>query len=126
EGGGRPYVGFADAAEQDPQQRVGVGGRPDGGSDVGAHRLLVDDDRRSQSFENVDFGSGQVGHEPLDEGAVRLVDEPLGLGGDRVEHERALPGPRHAGENGQATFGDLDRDVLEVVLPSTLDADDVV
>ena len=48
---------------------------------------------------------GPARHESLDECAVGLVDEPLRLGGDRAEHQRALAGPRDAGEDGQPRFG---------------------
>ena len=47
----------------------------------------------------VDVRARQRGHEALDEGAVRLVDEPLRFGGDRREHERALARTRHAREH---------------------------
>ena len=40
-------------AEEDAQQRVRIRGRPDGGSDVGSHPFLVDDDRGRQAFEQV-------------------------------------------------------------------------
>jgi hypothetical protein len=126
EGGGRADVGIPDAAEQDPQHGVGVGGGADRRTGVGAHPLLVDDDCRGQALEHVDFGTGHGGHEPLQEGAVRLVDQPLRLGGNGVEDQRALPRSRHPREHGQATLGDRDRDVLEVVLAGALDPDQVV
>src|SRR5690606_9668407 len=51
---------------------------------------------------------------------------PLGLRGDGVEHQRALAGPGDTGEHGQPAFGDLDVDVLEVVLPGAEHPDEVV
>src|SRR5262249_25678035 len=55
-----------------------------------------------------------------------LVDEPLRLGGDGAEHQRRLARPRDAGKHGQPPLGDLDADVLEVVLARALDADEVM
>jgi hypothetical protein len=122
----RPDVRVTDAAEEDAEHRVGVGGRADRGAHVRAHPLLVDDDRRRDALEPVDLGPGQRRHEALDEGAVRLVDHPLRLGGDGAEDERALARARHPGEDGEPPLRQDDVDVLEVVLAGALDADDAV
>ena len=45
EGVGRADVRLPEPAEEDAQHRVGVGGGANGGAGVGAHPLLVDDDR---------------------------------------------------------------------------------
>ncbi len=86
-GAGGTDVRFTETGEEDAQHRVGVGDGTDRGARVGAQSLLVDDDRRCQSFEHVDLGPCQRRHEALDEGAVGLVDHPLRLGGDRAEHQ---------------------------------------
>jgi hypothetical protein len=52
-------VRLAEAAEQDPQHRVGVGDGADRRARVGAHPLLVDDDRGGQPVEHVDVGAGE-------------------------------------------------------------------
>ncbi len=122
----RPDVRLAELAEQDPQHRVGVGGGADGGARVGAHPFLVDDDRRGQALQHIDVRPGQGRHEPLHEGAVGLVDEPLRLRGDRGEDQRALAGAGDAGEHGEPALGQLDGDVLQVVLPRPGDPDQVV
>ena len=101
EGLGRADVRLAEPAEQDPQHRVGVGRRADRGPRVGAHPLLVDDDRGGQPLQHVDVGPGQGRHEALHERAVGLVDHPLRLGRDRAEDQRALARARHPGEHGQ-------------------------
>jgi hypothetical protein len=36
-----------------------------GGARIGAHALLVDDDRRREPFENVDLGRAERRHEAL-------------------------------------------------------------
>ena len=123
---GRADVRLPEPAEEDAQHRVGVGGGADRGARVGAHPLLVDDDRRRQPVEHVDVGPRQRRHEALHERAVGLVDQPLRLRGDRAEHERALARARDAGEHGQPALRDLDADVLEVVHARAVHADQVV
>ena len=123
---GRADVRLAEPAEEDAQHRVGVGGGADRGAGVGAHPLLVDDDRRRQPVEHVDVRPRQRRHEALHEGAVGLVDHPLRLGGDRAEHQRALARAGDAGEHRQPALRDLDADVLEVVHARALHADQIV
>ena len=123
---GRPDVRLAHPAEEDPQHRIGVGGGADRGARVGAHPLLVDDDRGRQPLEHVDLGTRQARHEALHERAVGLVDHPLRLGRDGGEHQRALARTRHPREHRQPALRELDADVLEVVLPGALHADQVV
>ena len=123
---GRADVRLPEPAEEDAQHRVGVGGGADGGAGVGAHPLLVDDDRRRQPLEQVDVGPRQRRHEALHEGAVGLVDQPLRLRGDRVEHQRALARAGDAGEHRQPALRDLDADVLEVVHARAVHADQIV
>ena len=122
----RPDVRLAEPAEQHAQHRVGVGRRADRRAGVGAHPLLVDEDRRGQSVEQVDVGTALAPHEALDERAVGLVDEPLRLGGDRAEDEARLARSGDPGEHRQAALRDLDADVFEVVLAGTLHPDEVV
>ena len=123
---GRADVRLAEPAEEDAQHRVGVGGGADRGAGVGAHPLLVDDDRGRQALEHVDLGPRQRRHEALHEGAVGLVDQPLRLGGDRAEHQRALARAGDAGEHRQPALRELDADVLEVVHARALHADQIV
>ena len=123
---GRADVRLPEPAEEDAQHRVGVGRGADRGAGVGAHPLLVDDDRRRQPVEHVDLGPRQRRHEPLHEGAVGLVDQPLRLRGDRAEHQRALARAGDAGEHRQPALRDLDADVLEVVHARAVHADQVV
>jgi hypothetical protein len=89
----RTDVGVTESAEQDSQHRAGVGRGADRRAGIGTHALLVDDDRGRQPLEHVDVGPRLRRHEALHEGAVGLVDQPLGLGGDRSEHQRTLAGP---------------------------------
>ena len=126
EGAGRADMRLAQAAEQNAQHGVGIGGGADGGARVRAHAFLVDHDGRGQAFEHVHVRARQRRHEALHEGAVGLVDQPLRFGGDGAEHQRALAGAGDAGEDGEAALGDGDADVLEVVDAGAVDADEVV
>jgi hypothetical protein len=123
---GRADVRPPESAEEDAQHRVGVGGGADRGAGVPAHPLLVDDDRGRQPLQYVDLGPGQRRHEALHEGAVSLVDQPLGFRGDRAEHQRALTGAGDAGKHRQSALRDLDADVLEVVHARAVHADQIV
>ena len=123
---GGPMCGCPEPAEEDAQHRVGVGGGADGGAGVGAHPLLVDDDRGRQAVEYVNLRPRQRRHEALHEGAVGLVDQPLRLRGDRAEHQRALARAGDAGEHRQPALRDLDADVLQVVHPRAVYTDQVV
>ena len=77
-----------------------------------------------------------AGTEPLDEvdvGLLHLPQElpgvrrqrlhvaPLALGVDRVEGERGLPGAGQPREHDQSVTGEVERDVLEVVLTGAVD-----
>src|SRR5215204_2065743 len=66
-----------ETAEEDAQQRIGVGDRADRGAGVGAQMLLVDYDRCRQAIQHVDLRPRQRRKEALHEGAVGLVDHPL-------------------------------------------------
>ncbi len=125
-GRGRTDMGLPEAAEQQAQQGIRVGRGPDRGADVGAHALLVHDDRRRQPLERVDVRPRQRRHETLHERAVGLVDHPLRLGRDRAEHQRALARAGDTGEHRQPALRDLDAHVLEVVHPGAVHADQVV
>ena len=122
----RSDVRLTEPAEDDPQHRVRIGDGADGGARVRSHPLLVDDDRRGQPLQHVDLRPRLRGHEALHEGAVGLVDEPLRLGGDGAEHERALARAGDTREHRQPALRDLDADVVEVVHARAAHADQVV
>ena len=123
---GEPMCGCPSRLKRMRSIAFGVGGGADRGAGVGAHPLLVDDDRGRQPVEHVDLGPRQRRHEALHEGAVGLVDQPLRLRGDRAEHQRALARAGDAGEHRQPALRDLDADVLEVVHARAVHADQVV
>ena len=122
----RAEVRLPEPAEQDAQHGIGVRRRADRRSRPGTHPLLVHDDGRRQPLEDIHLRTRQRRHEALHERAIGLVDQPLGLGRDRSEGERALARPRNAGEHGHPALRDLDADVFEVVLAGAVHADQVV
>ena len=113
------------AGEQQPHQGIDVG--------VGAHRgpgvlgglLLVNDHRDGQSLDLVHVRTPVLGQILLHEGREGVVQLPPRLRRDRVQHQRALPRARNAREHGNLVFGNVQGDVLQVVLPGAPDAYDV-
>ena len=123
---GRAEVRLAQSAEDDPQHRVRVGRRTDRRAGVGPHALLVDDDGRRQPSSTSTSGRASDGMKPWTNALYVSLIMPLRLGGDRVEHERALARARDTGEHRQPALGDVDADVLQVVVSGALHTDAVV
>ena len=67
-------------------------------------------------FDAVDIGLAVVGKEALHEEGEGFVQLALRLGRDGIEDQRRFPGAGHAGKDGQLAFGNVQRDVLEIVL----------
>jgi hypothetical protein len=118
--------GLSQPRVEDPEQGCGIGRRPDGGPGVAAHPGLVDHDRRRQVVDGVDVGPPVVRQEVLHEGRVRLVDQSLRLGRDRVEDQRRLARAGHPGDHRERPFRDVQRHVAQVVLPGAPDLDRAV
>ena len=105
----------ADAREEQPHVVVDLGRRADRRARVADAVLLPDRDRRRDAVDAIDV---RLLH-PLEElprvGRQRLDVAPLPFGVDRVEGERRLPRPAHAGDDDQLAERQRDVDVLEVV-----------
>ncbi len=114
-----------DAGVEQAEVVVDLGDRADRRARVAGGRLLVDRDRRRQALDEVDVGLVHLPQELAGVGAQRLDVAPLPLGVDRVEGQRRLAGTGQAGEDDQPVAGQLDGDVLEVVLPRPADDDRV-
>ena len=102
---------------------VELGHRADGRA-RGAHRVgLVDRDRRRDAFDRVDL---RLVHAVEELARVRregLDVAPLAFGVQRVEDERRLAAAGHAGDDDELVRGQLERQVLEVVLARAADDD---
>jgi len=119
-------VGDADAGVQQAQIVVDLGDRPDRRARVGADALLVDGHGRAEALDLVDIGLFHLPQELASVGAQAFHIAPLALGEDRIEGQGGLAGAGEAGDDHQLVAGNIDVDVLEVVLARTLDQDEIV
>jgi len=112
---------LAHGCEQHAQIVVDLGDGPDRRPRVVRGGLLLD---RGKPPDDVVVRLLHLPEELPRVRGKRLHVPALPLGVQRVERERALSGPRDAGEHHQPLLGDLQRDALEVVLTGTLHEDD--
>ena len=113
----------ADAGPEQPQVVVDLGDRADGRARVARGGLLVDRDRRREALDRVDVGLLHQPEELPRVGRQRLDVTPLSLGVDGVESEARLARSGQPRDHDQRVAGQLERDVLEVVLTGTGDDD---
>ena len=119
-----PAVGamrVSDPGVQHPQVVVDLGDGADRRAGVPRGRLLVDRDGRREPLDEVDVGLLHLPEELPGVGGQGLHVPPLALGVDRVEGEGGLAGAGQPREHDQAVTGELQRDVLEVVLTGAVD-----
>ena len=109
-------VGLADPGVEEPQVVVDLGDRADRGPGVARRRLLVDGDGRGQALDEVHVGLVHLAQELAGVGRQRLDVAALALGVDGVEGQGGLARPGQPGEDDQPVAGQVERDVLEVVL----------
>ena len=114
-------VRLADPGEQQPQVVIDLGNRADRGPRVAAGGLLVDGDGRGQAVDEVDVGLVHLAEELPGVGRQRLDVPALALGEDRVERQAGLARAGQSGEDDHGVPGQVQRDVLEVVLAGTAD-----
>ena len=106
----------ADPGVEQAEVVVDLGDRPDRRPGVAGRRLLVDRDGRRQPLDEVDVRLVHLAEELAGVRGQRLDVAALALGVDRVEGQRRLAGAGEAGEDDEAVAGQVERDVLEVVL----------
>ena len=114
-------VRLADPGEQQPQVVVDLGDGADRRPRVAARRLLVDRDGRRQPVDEVHIWLVHLAKELPGVRRQRLHVPALALGEDRVEREARLAGAGQPGEDDHGVPGQVQRDILEVVLASTAD-----
>ena len=114
-------VGVADAGEEQPEVVVDLGDRADRRARVLGGGLLVDRDRGRESLDEVDVGLVHLAEELPGVRRQRLDVAALALGEDGVEGQARLAGPGQPGEDDEGVAGQVERDVLEVVLPGSPD-----
>jgi len=106
----------AGPCEEQAQVVVHLRDRADGGPWVAVRPLLVDRHRGRQPLDEVDVGLVHLAEELAGVGREGLDVAPLPLGEDGVEGERRLPRAGQPGEHDEPVPGQLEGDVLEVVL----------
>ena len=116
-------VGLAHAGPQQAQVVVDLGHRADRRAGVAGGGLLVDRDRRRESLDRVHVGLVHLPQELAGIGRQRLDVAPLALGVDGVEGQARLARARQPRDHDEGVAGQGERDVLEVVLAGTRDAD---
>ncbi len=115
----------ARAREEQLQVIVDLGHRAHGRA-RGAHRVrLVDGDGRRNALDRVHLGLVHAVEELARVGREGLDIAPLALGIERVEDERGLAGAGRPRHHHQLARGNLDVEVLQVVLARPADADRV-
>ncbi len=100
---------------------VDLGDGADGRARVLRGGLLVDADRGAQPLDEVDVWLVHLAQELAGVGAQRLDVASLALGEDRVEGQARLARAREPGEDDQGIAREIERDVLEIVLPGAPD-----
>ncbi len=118
-------MGAAGAGKEEAQVVVDLGHGADGGAGVAAGALLVDGDGGGEALDVVDVGLLHLAEELAGVGGEGLDVAALALGVDGVEGERALAGAGEAGDDDELVAGDVDVDVLEVVLAGAADDDGI-
>ncbi len=114
-------VRLAHPGVQQPQVVVDLGDRAHRRARVPAGRLLVDRHRGRQPVDEVHVGLVHLAQELPRVGRQRLHVATLALGEDRVEGEARLARPGQAGEDDHRVPGQVERDILEVVLARAAD-----
>jgi hypothetical protein len=116
--------GVADAGEEQFQVVVYLGTGAHGAPRVAGHHLLFDGDGRADAGDAVHVRLLQAAHE-LAGIAAEAFDVPaLAFRVKRIESQGALTGAAEAGDHHQLAPGDLQGDVLQVMHPGTLQADE--
>jgi hypothetical protein len=114
-------VHAADLGEEQAQVVVQLGGGAHRGA-RGAHRvLLLERDGGPDVLDAVHVGPIEALQEHAGVGGQRLDVAPLAFCEERVEGQGGLARAGDPGDHGDAVVGNVDGDVLQVVLPGSLD-----
>ena len=114
-------VGATRAGIEQAEVVVDLGDRADGRAGILRRGLLVDADGRAQALDEVDVGLVHLPQELAGVGRERLHVASLALGEDRVEGKAGLARAGEPREHDERVAGQVERDVLEVVLTGAAD-----
>ncbi len=110
-------VGLPDRGVEQPEIVVDLGHRADGRPGIPRRRPLLDRNGRREALDRVEVRLLHLFQELPGVGREGLHVAPLALGEDRVERERGLPRAGHAGDDDELVARQVQRNVLEIVLP---------
>ncbi len=111
--------------EQETEVVVHLRDRADGRAGVARGGLLVDRHRRREALDEVDSRLVHLADELPGVRRQRLHVASLALGEDRVERQRRLAGTGQTREHDQGVARQVERHILEVVLPGASDNESV-
>ena len=114
-------VNAADLRVEQPQVVVDLGRGADRGARGPDRVLLLQGHGRADLLDTIDVGAVDPIEEHPRVGRQRLDVAPLPLGEERVEGQGGFAGAGDAGDDGEPIVGNLEGDVLEVVLAGSLD-----
>ena len=113
--------GIADPGPEQPHVVVDLGDGADRRARIVPGALLLDGNGWRESLDRIDVGLLHEAEELPRVGRERFDVAALPLGVDGIEGERGLARAREPGDDRELIAGDLDRDVLEIVLAGTAD-----
>ena len=113
----------ADRAVDDAQIIVNFGDGADGGTRRARGGFLLDGDGRRKPFDRIDIGALHLVEELARVGGKRFDVAALALGVKGVEGERGFARTGETGDDGKRVSGNLEADVLEIVLPRAANDD---
>ena len=116
----------AELDEEQAQEMVDLGQRPDGGLAPAAARALLDRDRGRNAVDRVHVGTRGGLDELARIGIERLEVAALAFRKDDVKRERGLAGARDPGDDGEAVARKRNVDVLQVVLARAVHLDGAI
>ena len=130
---GNPVVGVVDhlfarnwrkrlrsTGKQQPQKVVDLGNRSNGRTGILVGRFLFDRNHRTQPRNFIHIGTLHRTDKLTGIGRQGLHIPALPFGIDRIERQRRLARPGESGYHGQGIPGDLHIDILEVMLPGSV------
>ena len=121
---GRRRIGDADARPEQTHIVVDLGDRADRGARISRGGLLLNGDGRRKAIDMIDVRLLHHVKELARIGRERLDIAALALGIDGVEGERRLARAGEPGDHHELLPGQIEGDVLEVVLPRAADRDE--
>ena len=116
-------VGLADGGVEQAEVVVDLGDGADGGAGAAGGGLLLDGDGGGEAVDGVDVGALHLVEELAGVGGEGFDVAALAFGVDGVEGEGGLAGAGEAGDHGEGVARDADVDVTQIVLARAADGD---